>query len=423
MKKLLIFLVLIGCGKEPLRVPAEQFPVSQQTLDKEISTSFENSEYVVQQPYVVLISLDGYRSDYTTKYGAIHLAEFETHAKAMVPSFPSKTFPNHYAIVTGLYPGHNGLLSNSFYDRDKNQVYSIGDRSKVEDASWYFGTPLWVLAGKQDMVTASMFWVGSEAPVQGMYPTYYFKYDGSIPHTDRVNKVMQWLMLPEKSRPHFITLYFSIIDSIGHQFGPESDELSNAVKEIDRTIGDLMKKIEATNLPVNVIVVSDHGMLEIAQEKMINMSEYIDLDKNMVTINIPTMVYSENETDVDDAYNKLVKDERLTVYKKDNLPEKYHYSIPSRTGDLVIIPKPPYVISSRSTIPAPGSSSHGWDPEETPEMGAIFYADGPNIKSGLEIEPFENIHVYPFIVDILGLEYDPQSIDGNAEVLEKVIEK
>ncbi len=423
MRKLFVLLILIGCSKEQDLFPVEQFPVSTQTQNKEIKGNLENSPEAQRQAYVVLISLDGYRYDYTEKYGATHLAAFETHAQSMIPSFPSKTFPNHYTIVTGLYPGHNGLVSNTFYDRDKKQVYSIGNRSIVEDASWYMGTPLWVLAGKQNMVSASMFWVGSEAPVQGLFPTYYFKYDGSISHADRINKVMQWLTLPEKTRPHFITLYFSIIDSAGHQFGPDSDEIIEAVRDIDNTIGDLMDKINSLNFGVNVIVVSDHGMLEIAQEEAIRMNEYIDMDQNIVTVNIPTMVYSDNESDVNKAYEELIKDQRLQVFKKNDLPEKYHYSIPSRTGDLVIIPRPPYYISSRATSPDPGESSHGWDPAETPEMGGIFYADGPDIKTVREIESFENIHVYPFIAALLGLEFDTLSIDGSIEVLGTIIEK
>src|ERR1700686_1167950 len=112
--------------------------------------------------YVVLVSLDGFRYDYATKYGAKNLLAMATRGasapEGMIPSYPSVTFPNHYSIVTGLYPDHHGIVGNTFYDPARKQSYSYTNPKTTGDGSWYNGTPLWVLAEKQGMRAASFFW-------------------------------------------------------------------------------------------------------------------------------------------------------------------------------------------------------------------------------------------------------------------------
>ena len=74
---------------------------------------------VQNRPYVILVSLDGFRWDYGKLYMTPNLDELArtgVKAEALIPSFPTKTFPNHYTIATGLYPDHHGIVNNSFYD-------------------------------------------------------------------------------------------------------------------------------------------------------------------------------------------------------------------------------------------------------------------------------------------------------------------
>ncbi|MBO9657425.1 MAG: alkaline phosphatase family protein, partial [Chitinophagaceae bacterium] len=170
----------------------------------------KNSKSQQKKPYVILISADGFRYDYAEKYNAIHLKEMAkkgVQASSMTPSFPSVTFPNHYTIVTGLYPSHHGLVNNSFYDVQRNQTYSMGNRDRVRDGSWYGGTPLWVLAEEQQLMSASMFWVGSEADIKKTRPSYYYNFNDKMPVNDRLQAVKEWLNQPEETRPHFITFY------------------------------------------------------------------------------------------------------------------------------------------------------------------------------------------------------------------------
>ncbi|MEQ9102661.1 MAG: ectonucleotide pyrophosphatase/phosphodiesterase [Imperialibacter sp.] len=385
-----------------------------------------------QEPYVLLISFDGFRHDYVAKYQPPHFLDFikeGTAAKAMIPSFPSKTFPNHYTIVTGLCPGHHGLVDNTFYDPARKVEYSMGKRELVEDAYYYGGTPLWQLALQQGLKSASYFWVGSEAPVAGSYPDYYEIYDGAVPNEDRIEKVVEWLQLPEEERPRFISLYFSLVDSEGHYSGPNSEKLKTTVFEADRLLGLIDTKIAELNLPVDIIITSDHGMYEMKESP----ETFVYLDNlfapedsvQIASSGAVVHVYEEDSLIKERLFKQLSKNETFySTYRKTETPEKWHYREHPRVGDLVLVVEPGHYFKSGSpdTTKAMMDSPwgvHGFDPYVTPEMGAIFYAKGPNIKKGLEIDAFDNVHVYPFIARILGLT-TPHDIDGKREVLENV---
>ncbi len=382
----------------------------------------ENSESSIVKPYVILVSIDGFRYDYAAKYGAKNLLSFDASATKMIASFPTKTFPNHYTIVTGLYPGNNGLVSNAFYHPELKEMYSIGNRSVVENGDFYKGKPLWVLASENEMVTASMFWVGSEAPIENTYPTYYFKYNGKVTDQERVNQTVKWLQMPEKVRPHFITLYFSITDDVGHKYGPNSLEMDSAVKSIDATIGNLMTQVDALNLPVNLIVVSDHGMIEVERENVIYPDDLIP-EGTIVSKSFPLMVYNQDSLFIDSLYHALRMDTtRYTVYLKSNMPKRFHYNkADSRVGDLLLMPKPPYTFGKHSKPIPQGSSTHGYDPADCPSMGAIFYATGPAFIHDTKVDSFENIDIYPLISHILRIEYESSAIDGSLKSLRKIL--
>lgn len=412
----IILCLLCGCDR------VQEYPVSQETKEQEITSDFVNSSQSAQAPYVVLISIDGFRHDYAKRFGASNLLLFDVRAEGLIPSFPTKTFPNHYTIVTGLYPVHHGLVSNTFYDRNINRVYEIGNRAEIENPVWYHGEPIWSLARAQGMVTASMMWVGTEAPINGYHPTYYYKYNAGISYEDRVNTVMNWLRLPEKKRPHFITLYFSETDDVGHEFGPDSEEIANSVLKMDSLIGQLQLKLKSTGLPVQLIVVSDHGMQRFDVKNLIRLSELIpeNDESTVITKSIPAMIYSSDSVYMDQCYQSLSQDNRLTVYRTGEWPEHYHYKANTRIGDLIIVPKPGFQISEAEALPQ-GSSTHGYDPYMTSAMNGIFYADGSAFQSNLEIGAFENIHIYPLIAKILRLDFEEEAIDGNVEVLSPIL--
>lgn len=381
-------------------------------------------------PYVILVSFDGFRHDYVERFNLTHFKEFIRQgaaAEGLIPSFPSKTFPNHYTIVTGLYPGHHGLVDNSFFDSELDLQYGMRDRDRVENATFYGGTPLWQLVQQKGLHSASYFWVGSEAPIQGRYPTYYYKYDESVADSIRVDQAITWLTLPKKERPHFITLYFSLVDSEGHRTGTHSEQLKSKLQEADNLLGRLMHQVKRINLPVNIILVSDHGMLELKQEEAsyITLSHLINFaDSSVKIINGGTQVHLYSSL-VDSLHRILKKNEiHYRVYKRDEMPLRWHYNNP-RVGDLLLVAHPGYYFQILSknfgNVKYPVFGVHGYDPAEVPEMNGIFYASGPNIKTGATLPAFENVHIYPFIARLLGIQ--PPVTDGDLSVLNPIYQK
>ncbi len=392
----------------------------QDILQKEIlANSIENSDQTLTKPYVVMVSIDGFRYDYAEKYQAkniLAIAENGSSTTRLIPSFPSKTFPNHYTLVTGLYPQHHGIVSNSFYDKKTQKGYAIGKPDAVLNGDWYGGIPLWNLAQFQGMCAASYFWVGSEANINGLHPKYYYPYQKTAPYEYRIQRVMEWLQMPEKTRPHFITLYFSLVDTQGHNFGPDSKETEEAVLNVDKQIGALREGLSKLNLPVTLIVTADHGMENV--NKNINVHDYIEMPKELFYSGPVAMIYTRSESETNDFYEKLSQQTQFKVYKREAVPQYLNYSESDKIGDLVLVADPPYTIiyneKDQGEMKNPGGT-HGYDPFEVKNMGAIFYIEGPGIKKNFKLSPIENIHIYPLVAHLLDLKLITP-VDGKLEV-------
>ena len=381
-----------------------------------------NASKHLNKPYVLLISIDGYRHDYTSLYRPPHLNNFikkGIRAKGLISVYPSNTFPNHYSIVTGMHPGKHGIVSNSFWDPGREQLYRLGNPASMRDGSWYGGTPLWVATTKQQMVSASYFWVGSEAKIQGIQPTYWFPYNNRVPARERVNQVIKWLRLPEKIRPHLITLYFSKVDHIGHAHGPESPEVKEAVLSLDKELGYLFQELAKSDLDINTIILSDHGMQEV--KKTLYLTDYIELSPGIRVEGRGShyLFYIPEHGLRNKVYQKLKKVPHFLVHKREDMPARYSYSQSSRIGDIVLSVYAPYYMKMARPfvgINQKSGGTHGYDPLKNKYMQGIFYAQGPQIADKGLIPAFQNIHVYPFIMDILDLKIT-DDIDGKREVL------
>lgn len=401
--------------------------ISQADTVQKIIAGRRNSVEQQQKPYVILISADGFRHDYAEKHGAknlLALAQQGVKADGMIPSYPSLTFPNHYSIVTGLYPSHHGLACNYFYSPQRKQFYSMKDTATVRDGSWYGGTPLWVLAEQQQMLSASFYWVGTEADIKGIHPTYYYVYNEDIPIDRRIQVVMEWLQLPEEQRPHLITFYMPDADHAGHDYGPDSKQARDAVRYIDHTIQKLVNAVKTTGLPVNFIFVGDHGMTKIDNKNVLHTPSAIDSSKFFIPKGFELMeLYAKIKKDILPTYNKLKKEENgFNVYLKANMPAHLHYGekddVHHVIGDILLIPRWPKIFYYRNSKPDPGA--HGFDPSLVKDMYTIFYAWGPNFKSNIKVPAFENVNVYPVVTKILGLHFEDK-IDGSTELAEKIV--
>ncbi|WP_316828809.1 ectonucleotide pyrophosphatase/phosphodiesterase [Pedobacter miscanthi] len=403
---------------------ASQVQAQTDTIEH-VAQGRKNDAAQIKKPYVILISADGFRYDYAARYQATHLLALSQNgvqAESMIPSYPSVTFPNHYTLVTGMYPSHHGLVNNSFLDEKANEKYSMGAKAKVRDGKWYGGTPLWVLAEQQHMIAASMFWVGSEAEIKGIRPTYYYDYTEQITVDKRISIVKNWLSLPEDKRPHLITFYLSEPDHAGHSFGPDAPQTEKAVKMVDSVIYALTKAIEPLNLPVNYVFVSDHGMTAVDREHPIATPQAIDTAKYIIASSGTLMdIHAKNKADIQPLYEQLKASEKdYKVYLKSNMPEHFHYNAKddrmNRIGDILLVPEWPKVFSNRK----PGIGHHGFDPSVVKDMHATFLAWGPAFKKQVKIPSFENVNVYPLVANILGLSYQ-EPIDGKPEVLKPIL--
>ena len=369
-------------------------------------------------PYVVMVSLDAFRWDYDSIYGTPILYDIAANgvkAERLIPSFPTKTFPNHYTIATGLYPDHHGLVNNSFYAPDLDLVYRIGDRAMVSNGAFYGGEPLWVTAHKQGLKTASFYWVGSEAPIEGIQPDYWKPYDDEVPFADRVDTVFKWLSLPAAKRPHFITLYFEEPDAVSHVYGPVSPETGDMVRSLDSLMGVLRTGLAALPIAdkINLIVLSDHGMTEIDGSRY----NYIfdTLPESMVSRIIggsPVWAVEPAEGMTDSVIYYLNLQYGMKAWKKEELPEYLHYGTNPRIPPVVLIADPGWTAGVRPEPSGYSRGNHGYD-WKCADMHAIFYAEGPAFRKGFVVDTLFNVDVYGLVTDILGL--IPAPNDGDEQ--------
>ncbi|MFH6989057.1 ectonucleotide pyrophosphatase/phosphodiesterase [Flavobacterium collinsii] len=361
--------------------------------------------------YVVLVSMDGFRWDYAKHFKLQNLdkiAKQGVHAKSMRPSYPSKTFPNHYAIVTGLYPDHHGIINNVFYDAALNESFSLSTNAK-NDSRFYGGNPIWNVAEQQGIKAASFFWPGSDTDQKR--PGIYKKYDDKIPYETRIDTVIKWLQLPEKERPHFISLYFDEPDHTGHKFGPLSLENEKAIRKMDTLMGRLSSKLDQLSIgkQINLIIVSDHGMANISNDKKVAVLDYLKPEwlGYKAVIN-PIMSLQAKPGFQDSIANSLKKVPHIKFWKSNEVPKRLHYGTNPRVHDFVIEAKKGYSLVKESSQDVNGGT-HGYDNKEK-DMQAIFYAKGPAFKVNKTVVSFQNVSVYPLIAHILGLQID--EVDG-----------
>jgi len=378
-----------------------------------------------KQAYLVIISLDGFRWDYPEIFHLYHfdsIAQIGVKAHHLQPCFPTVTFPNHYSMATGLYPENHGIVQNKFYDDRLKLTYKIGDSKTVMDGRFYGGEPIWVTAEKQGVKTASFYWVGSEAAVKGIQPSYWKVYENKIPYGQRIDTVINWLQLPEKERPHLVLFYLPEPDAVSHDFGPLSQETHIMLKTIDSLIWVFVKKLEKLSIgnEINVIITSDHGMSALHKEKNIILDDYLKPEWiKGIYGNNPCYNISVADACLDSVYFSLKKLPHLNVWKTENVPQRFHYNNNKRIGDLVVLADSSWSIS-RKKDKSPFGGAHGYD-NENMDMQGIFYAYGPGFKKNYKRKGFNNNCLYPLMAQILGLK--PSVTDGKISEIKDVLFK
>jgi predicted AlkP superfamily pyrophosphatase or phosphodiesterase len=370
----------------------------------------------------VLISLDGFRADYITRPGAVRLRELAargTRAERLIPSFPSKTFPNHYTLVTGLHPEHHGIVANTMRDERIGTTFTIGDTSIARDPRWWGGEPIWNTAERQGVRSASFFWPGGDYAINGRYPTYYIPYDGRIPNARRVQQVLDWLSLPPDRAPRFVALYVSTTDDAGHAHGPDAPQVDSAIAHVDSLVGALVDGLAQRGLGerVNLVVVSDHGMTAIDSSRVIRLDEHVNLADMEVVDWMPVAAITPQPGKLTSVYDALRRVPHLQAFLRDSVPARYHYRAHPRITPIVLLADEGWTISSTDRLARlgwPRGGTHGYD-NFIPSMGALFIAAGPDIQQRRVIGPVANVHVYPLLARLLHI--DPAPSDGHADSL------
>ena len=377
------------------------------------------------EEYVLLISMDGFRYDYLNKANTPNfdkLLKNGVTSRALIPVFTSKTFPNHYSIATGMYAENHGLIANTFYATDLDKPYAIRDRNAVENGQFYGGEPIWVTAERQGVKTASYFWVGTEASINGVQPSYWKKYDQKVSFQSRIDSVISWFSYPIKHRPRLTLLYFHEPDWTGHEYGPNSQETILQIERMDSVLGDLISKTNNLSISskLNIIIVSDHGMTDVYPEKTIDLSSYTDLSSLDVTGAGPTVFISSNSKKLlKRTYNDLKNIKNAKIYLKNKIPQRFHYRNHVRIPDILIVADEGWSLMPLGHGSYNPKGSHGYD-NTLDNMKAIFIANGPSFKSGYTRDEFENIHIYPLVAHILGIE-PFEKIDGDLEKVKDLL--
>jgi predicted AlkP superfamily pyrophosphatase or phosphodiesterase len=376
------------------------------------------------RPTVILVSLDGFRWDYLDRGltpNLTRLAREGVRAEAMIPVFPTKTFPNHASIVTGRYPGHHGIIGNIFTAPDLGARFSFNDPRSVRDGRFWLAEPIWVTAERQGQRTAPFFWPGSEAAIGGVRPAYSVPYDQGMPDPARVTRVLRWLDLSPRWRPTFLTMYLGGVDGAGHSYGPDAPETQAAIAHADTIIGMLWEGLARRGIAdrVNLIILSDHGMTAGSRDRVIDLDRYLPSDWIDVDNLSPILTAWPRGGLEDSVYARLKTVPHLTVFRRAELPARFHLEGSTRVPPVIALADPGWRIHDRSLLARPGrNGDHGYDDTVT-DMRAIFLAHGPAFRHGLVVPPFRNIHVYSLIAKVLGLK--PGETDGSLDSVRNVL--
>jgi predicted AlkP superfamily pyrophosphatase or phosphodiesterase len=373
-------------------------------------------------PQVLLISLDGFRRSYLERDSlpTLHaLARDGVVADAMIPSFPTITFPNHYTLVTGLYPEHSGIVGNTIYDPEFKALFTMGN-AESKEGRWWLGQPIWVTAEKQGRRAASYFWPGSEAEIDGVRPTRWKPYDGTVTYQARVDSVLSWFDLSGQQRLSFITLYFDEPDHSGHEYGPDSPRTAAAAARADSAVGRLVAGLRARGLydKVNLIVVSDHGMSELSPDRVVYLDDVVDTSTVRINSLSPDLFLTPRDGDAPALLAKIKHLPHVSAWLKADVPARLHYNEGRRITPVVAVADDGWTIAIHgSTRPMLGGA-HGYD-NANASMRALFIAHGPAFKQGVTMPAFPNIDVYDLLARILGVKPAPN--DGTLAPFESVL--
>ncbi|XP_027489974.1 ectonucleotide pyrophosphatase/phosphodiesterase family member 3 [Corapipo altera] len=374
-------------------------------------------------PPLILFSMDGFRAEYLQTWSSLlpnieKLKTCGTHSKYMRAVYPTKTFPNHYTIVTGLYPESHGIIDNSMYDVDLNEHFSLSGTEKF-NPSWWKGQPIWLTAMYQNLKAGTFFWPGSDVQINGTYPNLYTIFNSSVMYEQRISRILKWLDNNKSERPDFYTLYIEEPDSSGHSFGPVSGGVIKALQVADQALGMLMDGLKQRNLHncVNLIVLADHGMEKTYCKQLEYMTNYFkQVDFFMYggpaarirAQNVPKDYFTFDSEGIVKNLTCKSSPQHFKPYLTPDLPKRFHYANNIRIDKVHLLVDRQWLAVRDESYTFCDGGNHGYN-NEFKSMEAIFLAHGPSFKEKTEVDAFENIEVYNLMCDLLRITPAPNN--------------
>lgn len=352
-------------------------------------------------PVTILISIDGFRADYLQRGVTPNLSAL-AHAGAsgaMRPAFPSKTFPNHWTMVTGLSPDHHGIVANRMIDPEgKRPPFAL----TTEDPWWWQGgEPVWLAASRAGIRTASEFWPG--AGVEGRRADDWNRFDPRVPPDARVDAVLDWMRRPARTRPRFVALYFEAVDSAGHQFGPDAPEVDQAAAMIDRAVGRLRRGLANLRLRANLVIVSDHGMAALATDRVIDLRSFAPEGDWTAVEDGPYAGLNAVPGHEAALATALARSPpHVRCWPKAAIPARFRYGHNPRIPQFLCLADPGWLVLAKPPTSPVRGGNHGYD-NAAPEMQALFIGHGPAFRPGVRLNTFDNLAVEPLLRRLIGL--------------------
>ena len=355
----------------------------------------------------ILISSDGFRWDYYGRVatpGIDQIKKSGVQVKNLINSFATVTFPKHYTLVTGLYEESHGIVDNEMFDPLFNETFSM---ETTDPKWWQGGEPIWVTAEKNGYKSVCVNWVGCSIPHEGILPSFWNPYDGSISYRQRVDTIVDRL---NSSSVDLGLLYFEEPDHSCHMFGPESEQVNAAIRRVDDAIQYLISRLP----DVNIIFTADHGGVEVGKDRIVVLEDFTELPFFLASGGAVAHVWPTYEHETDSLLSDLqsISHHQAKCFHKASIPSRLHYSNNRRIAPIVCIARLGWTVvkSKQDANVFHLKGSHGYDSskDDNSPMRPIFLASGPDIitqRPGDEpLPPFENVHIYPIIAELIGID-------------------
>ncbi|XP_062266654.1 ectonucleotide pyrophosphatase/phosphodiesterase family member 5 [Platichthys flesus] len=359
------------------------------------------------RPKLLLVSFDGFRWDYIDRVPTPNfhsIMDQGVMVEKVENTYITKTFPNHYSLVTGLYTETHGIVANEMYDPVYNRSFSMETDSIYDSRWWEEAVPLWVTIQKAGGRSGAAMWPGSDVKIHGMFPSQFLHYNASVSFEARVERLIGWFSAPKEDAVDFGVLYWEEPDESGHLHGPQSPEMDEVIAGIDEKLGFLINELKKAGLfeKVNLIVTSDHGMTQLFTDNIIELDQYIHRDLYTWVDKSPVVGILPNEGKLDEVYNKLVDvNPNMAVYKKEEIPQRFHYRHNRRIMPIILEAKEGWTIMQNRTGPFM-LGNHGYD-NTLRSMQPVFVARGPAFRQKYLKPSMSSVDLYPLMCHILAV--------------------